>query len=152
VATVVALAVVALNLYFAPGGQWNLPGFEVTALFSHQARQAYEDKYAPQRSLNRIINGQEDSQVRVAYFGPAYGATLEGTPFFAMGYNPGFRDETAQATSADELLGVFRRRKIKYVITPLDLASAGTPLGDALAARAERVAIVNGAGLYRLKP
>ena len=141
----------ALNTRCPRRERWNLPGFEIAALFSGDARQAYEDKYAPQRSLNQIVNRVENAGVRVAYFGPAYAANLEGTPYFAMGYNPGFQDATAQAATGQQLLDVFRDQGLDYVITPLSLTTPGTPLGEALAGGAQQLAVVNGAGLYRLR-
>jgi hypothetical protein len=67
-----------------------------------------------------------------------------------MGYNPGFRDETAAATTGAEMLAVLQANDAHYVITPLEMAGAGTPLGDALTVGAEQVAVVNGAALFRV--
>jgi hypothetical protein len=150
-ATTVALVVVALNLVFAPGGQWNLPGFEGRALVSREARRAYEDRYAPQRTLTAMVNDLAGGDARVAYFGPASAAGLQGTPLLAMGYNPEFQREYQEAGTAGELLEALRRRGVEYVIAPLSLTPSGTPLGDAMSGHAEQLAEVNGAALYRLR-
>jgi len=97
------------------------------------------------------VNDLAGGDARVAYFGPAYAAGLQGTPLLAMGYNPEFQREYQEATTAAQLLDALRERGAEYVIAPLSLTPPGTPLGDAMARHAEQLAEVNGAALYRLR-
>jgi 4-amino-4-deoxy-L-arabinose transferase-like glycosyltransferase len=149
-ACAVGVAVVALNLIFYPGGAWNLPGFQGKALVSDIARQQLLDQQAPERALTAAVNALDGRMARVAYFGRAFAAGLQGTPFFAMNYNPGFEAAVANSKSPDELLRVLRDRQVTYVIAPIALIAASEPLRQVLQLDAAKVAELNGVALYRL--
>ena len=151
-ACTLGVLIVVLNLTFFPGGAWNLPGFYGKALVSDIARQEFVDQQAPERELTAAVNALDGRMARVAFFGRAFAAGLQGTPLFAMNYNPGFEAAVAQAKTADELSRVLREQAITYVIAPLALVDASAPLSKVLSLEAEKVAERNGVALYRLKP
>jgi 4-amino-4-deoxy-L-arabinose transferase-like glycosyltransferase len=153
-AVVVALAVVPLNLYFMPAGVYGWAGFRLDGLWSRSARHALVDQLAPWWVLNGIVNEQAGRSARVAYLGRMAGAGLEGTPVYAVGWNPSFYAAVTAAKTSDQVMAALRAENVGYAITD-PLAGPGTP-GDlpvvraALADHATVIATVGGATLYRL--
>jgi hypothetical protein len=150
-ACTLGVLIVVVNLAFYPGGAWNLPGFQGKALVSDIARQQFVDQQAPERDLTAAVNALDGRMARVAFFGRAFAAGLQGTPLFAMNYNPGFEAAVAQAKTAADVVAVLRARAVSHVIAPLALVEASTPLREALSRDAEMIAERNGVALYRLK-
>jgi hypothetical protein len=153
-AVVVSLAVVALNLYFMPAGVYGWAGFRIDGLWSRGARHTLVVQWAPWWVLNDIVNREAGSSARVAYLGRMAGAGLEGTPVYAVAYDPTFSAALNGAKTSAEVMAAFRAENVDYVITD-PLAGPGTPsdlpaVNEALAEHASVVTTVGGATLYRL--
>lgn len=153
-AIVVALAVVPLNLYFMPADVYGWAGFRLDGVWSRGARHALVVQQAPWWVLNGIVNKDAGRSARVAYLGRMAGAGLEGTPVYAVGWNPDFYSAITTAKTSAEVMTALRAEDVGYAITD-PFAGPDTPgdlpvVKEALASHATVIATLSGATLYRL--
>jgi hypothetical protein len=109
---------------------------------------------APWWTLNEIVNEQTGASARVAYLGRMAGAGLEGTPVYAVEWNPAFLAALDSARTPEDVMAAFRDADVDYVIAdPYGVqppTSSRPAIQAALTGHATIVAEVNGAVLYRL--
>ena len=151
---VVAFALIPLNLYFMPTAVYGWSGFRLEGLFSRAARQQLETQQAPWWTLNEIVNEQAGASARVAYLGRMAGAGLEGTPVYAINWNPALLSALESARTPEDVMRVFRGEGVGYVVTDpygAQPSMASRPqVQEALARHGTIIKEVNGATLYRL--
>lgn len=151
---VVAFALIPLNLYFMPTAVYGWSGFRLEGLVFREARHELVAQQAPWWMLNEIVNERAGASARVAYLGRMAGAGLEGTPVYAVDWNPAFLSELESALSPEDVMTVFRRADVDYVIA--DPYGEQPPISSrpavqaALARYGTMLREVNGASLYRL--
>jgi len=151
---VVAFALIPLNLFFMPTAVYGWSGFRLEGLFSREARQELVAQQAPWWTLNELVNERAGASARVAYLGRMAGAGLEGTPVYAVEWNPTFLCALDSAQTPEDVMAVFQETDVDYVIA--DPYGGQPPISSrpavqaALARHATLVAEVNGAILYQL--
>ena len=107
--------VTALNVWFLPASGWYHKDF---AVFRRDRRDAYVEEAAPQRELTEYLNRSVPGQP-AAYFDGDLTAGLLGQPYTDTWHSYAYWRELGESQDADQLIAVFRRRNIRYVIAPM---------------------------------
>jgi len=109
------VGVTALNVGFLPASGWYDKDF---AAFRREERAAYLREYAPQRELTEYLNRNATGEP-AAYFEGDLTAGLLGQPYTDTWHSYAYWLELGESQDANQLISVFRRRKIRYVIAPV---------------------------------
>jgi hypothetical protein len=147
-----AFCIILLNLVYAPASGWILPAFDINALLAEEQGWDLVRRDVPQRILVEIVNDMSGGHAGVAFFGPPYGAGLDGTPYYTGGYNLQFTGALYNAPSSSLVANAFRVRGIEYAIVEdrsLETLPAVTVF---LRERADLILRLNHAALYRIRP
>ncbi|HTD45418.1 MAG TPA: glycosyltransferase family 87 protein, partial [Bryobacteraceae bacterium] len=107
--------VTALNVWFLPASGWYDKDF---AVFRRDRRHAYLKVAAPQRELTDYLNRNAPGEA-AAYFDGDLTAGLLGQAYSDTWHSYPYWLELRDSQNADQLVAVFRRRHIRYVIAPI---------------------------------
>ena len=106
---------IALNVWFFPAtGSYH----KEFAVFRRDRRDAYLKVAAPQRKLTEYLNRNAPGEP-AAYFDGDLTAGLLGLPYSDTWHSYAYWRELRDSQDADQLVGIFRRRNIRYVIAPV---------------------------------
>ena len=106
---------IALNVWFLPAtGSYH----KEFAVFRRDRRDAYVKVAAPQRQLTEYLNRNAPGEP-AAYFDGDLTAGLLGLPFSDTWHSYAYWRELSESQDAGQLIEIFRRRNIRYVIAPV---------------------------------
>jgi len=109
------VGVTALNVWFLPASGWYDKDF---AVFRRDRRSAYLRQAAPQRALTEYLNRNAPGEP-AAYFDGDLTAGLWGQAYSDTWHSYAYWRELGDSQNADQLVAVFRRRHIRYVMAPV---------------------------------
>ncbi|MEO6292393.1 MAG: hypothetical protein ABIO88_07195 [Burkholderiaceae bacterium] len=107
---------VVLNLIFINSGNAFYQDFPVKSVFDKTQREQYLLNRLPIRFAVELVNKLNIENASVAVFADPLTAGLSGNAFYTNWYNPRFLKEITTASSEQDMLNIFIKNKITYLI------------------------------------
>ena len=105
-----------LNILFLHAGNGFYNDFAIQYIFDRSDRNLYLTVRAPVRKATELVNLLNIEQGPVAVFAEPFTAGMAADALYANWYNTSFQSEIAAAKSEADMVNIFQRRGVTYII------------------------------------